>query len=181
MKLRSKIMISSILFSLLLFLRSCITYENPTLKVPKIVVKTPKVIERPGDKHEAPKKTIYVPPEGSIEIKPKDPTKTIDDVIEVKVKWFGKTFHPGARIGLLPISPGIDAKVYFIGRLGVELGVGTMVVRNFDNSLFFDGISPTVGISYRLDKIKWLQNSETVIVYQPLLRVPTSLGLRWNF
>lgn len=187
--MKRKILIGLILSSIVLFVRACNGYKNQTADKPDIKVSVPIKKEKGtiGKKEDSQvdeddsSDDVYVPPEGKITITPKDPTKTIDEVINVKVDWYGRTFHPGLRMGLLPLSPGIDFKLYFIGRLGFELGVGTTLVRQFDQSPSFDGLSPTVGMSYRLDRVSWLQNSEVAFVYQPLLRVPYSIGLRWNF
>lgn len=118
-------------------------------------------------------KTAYVPPEGRIEIRPKDESKSLAELVEVKIKWYGLTFRPGLQLGLLPTAAGLDFKLAYIGRLSLTTGVLT----NFNRL-----VTPTLGLTYHLDGLSkgWLMNTEAVCGYSPLSLAPVYCGFRLN-
>lgn len=141
---------------------------------PITVIKT-RVLTKIKYKTRVETKIIYVPSEGSIEIKPKDPDKELEDVIEVKVKWYGLTFKPGFQIGLLDTSFGLDFKLAYMNRLG--LNTGLLI---FPRGAGAASLSPTAGFSYRLDRFRFIDNTEVMCVYSPLFLIPVNCGLRIN-
>lgn len=114
----------------------------------------------------------YVPPEGSITLSPKDKSKTIDEVVEVKVKWYGLTFRPGFTTTIAPIGLILDSKLAYMNRFGLIGGLG-----------LYPYLTPSVGMSYRLDAVKWLSNTEAACMYLPLSLgiLPMNCGVRINF
>jgi hypothetical protein len=149
-----------------------IVYKTRLVKVPKIVTKFKTIT-----KEKVVIKEVYVPPEGHVEIIPKDPEKDISDLIEVKRKWWGLTFKLGGFAGPV-LNPNaqrklgfaVDSKLLYVNRFGLELGVGR-----------FQRWTPTLGLSYRLDRFKFIDNLELVGAYLPLDVVPATIGLRSNF
>lgn len=125
------------------------------------LLKTPLVVI---DKH----KLIYVPSEGGIQIKTKG-GKRLEEVAEVRVKNIGFVFRPGVQVSI-PVSYGIDSKVFFWNRLGLNLGF------IYTNPIFY----PTVSISYKLDRLRILVNTEVFIGQQILNPLGLYVGLRIN-
>lgn len=118
---------------------------------------------------------LYVPPEGSITIRPKDKNKSLADVVEIKRKWYGLTLEPGLEIGVINGSFGVDVKLAYINRLGLITAVSV-------DQLTTKTVSPAIGVSYRLDGLSrgWLRNTEGLIEYKPLSRIPIEIGVRIN-
>jgi hypothetical protein len=129
---------------------------------------------KPIDNSETPV-VRYVPPEGRVEVRPKDPTKTLDELVEIKIKWYGLTLKPGMAWGLLPSAFGMDLKLAYLGRIGAEFGISKQ------GSIYdLYGLTPRLSLSYRLDRIKFIQNTELYVGWTPLGRYPAEVGLRWN-
>lgn len=104
-------------------------------------------------------KEIYVPPEGKVIITPKDPNKKLEDVVNITVKRVGFTLQPGMQLTMLPyVGGGLDVKLVFINRFGAGLGLNYFHVS--DNNYY---ISPTVNVTYRLDRIPYVRNSEALL------------------
>lgn len=123
----------------------------------------------------SPKKIInkYIPPEGNITITPKDPTKSIDDLVKIHYQEIGWTFEPGLELsGNLYYSYGVDAKLFYAYRFG--LGAGLVGGSNVTTLL-----SPDIFVSYRLDQIH-LRNTEAIVTYVPAAKIPFGLGVRIN-
>lgn len=64
----------------------------------------------------------YVPPEAVVTITPKDKTKHLADLIDVKVKGYGLTFKPGIQ-ATFPLGIGLDVKLAFYRRYGGGIGL----------------------------------------------------------
>jgi hypothetical protein len=117
----------------------------------------------------------YIPPEAEVIITPKIPDENLSDVVDIKIaKTYGFTLEPG--LGLYAIIPGIglDLKVLYYEKFGIELG----------GAKFFGTLgayTPTASISYRLDAFRMLRNSELQLSYCPMGKIPASVGLRVNF
>ena len=114
----------------------------------------------------------YVPPEGKIVIKPKDPSKKLEDLVEVNYKWYGLSFRPGLQLAIIPMGLGLDAKLIFVNRFGLNAG-GIFLIQSRT-------ITPTLGLSYRLDKIKFIYNTEFQCSYIPIGLIPVACGVRVN-
>ena len=71
---------------------------------------------------------VDVPSEGKVTIKPKG-GKKLEDVVDIKIQKFGLTFRPGLQIGI-PYSTGLDGKIVFWNRLGLNLGFLYSIVYN---------------------------------------------------
>lgn len=110
----------------------------------------------------------HVPSEGGVVITPKDKTKKLEDVVDITVHKSGMTRRIGLQTAIAPFGFGVDYKVYFFGRLG--LNVGGM---HYPSRFTF---TPTVSVSYKLDRLKIFQNTEVMVGYQPL---PTSRISNW--
>lgn len=132
---------------------------------------TPKV-ETPSASEERPP---YIPPEAEIIVTPKDPTKTLSDVVNVKIEdRYGFTLEPGLTGNLLPLGIGLDLKWAYYEKIGTEVGM----VESFGS---LGSISPSFSLSYRLDSFRLLANTEVEISYLPLAKIPVSTGIRINF
>jgi hypothetical protein len=116
----------------------------------RVVIKTRKVIV-PTDK------IVYVPPEGKVIITPKNPTKKLDDLVTIRYDRYGFTFEPGMQFTILPLGGGLDVKLAFINRLGLGVGVNYFSRGNGDYY-----ISPTANVTYRLDFIRFVKNTEAL-------------------
>lgn len=115
----------------------------------------------------------YVPPEGQVIITPKDPTKTLDQVINTNYKTWGFCKEFGLALDVAPLGIGLDMKFFFIKRFGAVIGI--------DHSEFpMRSTTPTLGVSYRLDRISFLHNTELVVKYAPLSAFPLWGGVRIN-
>lgn len=115
----------------------------------------------------------YVPPEGNITITPKDPTKTLDELVNIKYKEWGLTHGLGLEGSIAPLGIGLDIKLVYFYRLGGNIGINYF--RSFDNR---DFITPTIGLSYHLDRVPLLIHSEILLGYSPLGLLPAYLALR---
>lgn len=117
----------------------------------------------------------YEPPESKIIITPKDPQKTLDQVINVKIiDTWGFTLEPGLDLEGIGPGVGLDFKFFYVGKVGAEVG--------FEKYFgYFDSFSPTVGLSYRLDRYRMLANTEIKLDYAPVGKIPVSGGIRINF
>ena len=146
--------------------RPKITGYHKAIK-PITVLKT-RILYRTRTKY----KTVYVPPEGYVKIKPKDPEKTLEDVVEVKIKWYGLTLKPGLQFGMLNIGYGLDFKLAYINRFG--LNTGFLIIPNRQTHT----ITPSLGLSYRLDRLPLISNTEAQCAYTPLSLIPINCGLR---
>jgi len=118
-------------------------------------------------------KTVYVPPEGYVEIKPKDPDKKLEDVVKLKIKWYGLTFKPGFQFGALNLGYGLDFKFAYFKRFGLNTGF-LIFPRKAGR------ITPSLGLSYHLDQIPLITNTEAMCAYTPLVSglIPVNCGLR---
>lgn len=112
---------------------------------------------------------VYVPPEGKITIVPVQKDKEIQDVVEIKVQTWGLTSKFGYQYAL-PLRVGLDWKAFYFGRLGVE-PIGFLAGK--------DSLDFAVGASYRLDKIRFIDNTELKFSYSPLTQ-RVYFGLRAN-
>lgn len=107
----------------------------------------------------------YVPPEATVTITPKDPSKKLEDLITVKVKTYGLCFKPGIQVAF-PLGVGLDAKLAFYGKYGVGvagiLGHGTgSSIQRLDAAVFgsrhferFDNLESVVGLKFNVTGIK---------------------------
>lgn len=118
-------------------------------------------------------KNVYVPTEGYVTITPKDPTKRLEDVVNISYKTSGTTLGLGLETSVLPRGFGVDAKFLFASRWGVGLGLNY-----FNSERDGDFFSPTGHISYRLDQIKYIHNTELLFGLGVLPRNFGYLGLR---
>lgn len=143
-----------------------------TVTKPVTVIKT-RILTKIKYRTKIKTKVIYVPPEGSVEIKPKDPGKKLEDVVEVKVKWYGLTFKPGFQTGFVTMGLGLDFKLAYVNRFGFNIGA-------LLQPKGMVGVSPSLGLSYRLDRIKFIDNTEVMCAYTPLSPIPVNCGLRIN-
>lgn len=143
-------------------------YETEKQYVPIYKYKTRTVYIGESNKE---RNQVYVPPEGGIEISPKDKTKKLSDIVEVKRTWYGLCLRPGVGYGANPSRLLLDFKVAYANRLGLVTGVSVG-----------SGISPTLGLAYHLDGVSkdWLMNTEVTLGYAPLYYMPWYLGLRIN-
>lgn len=160
--------------SLLMILHRGCRHESPNK--PKTIVENPngsKVIVRHTNDKQRTDTTPYIPPEGKVIITPKDPTKSINDVIKIHYQRYGFTFEPGIQTVLFAEpNLGFDVKVIYARRFG--LNVGFVAGRNLSVL-----VSPTVSMSYRLDQIH-LPNTEAFIGYVPLDKFTIQTGFRIN-
>lgn len=83
--------------------------------------------------------TIYIPVEGKVEI--------INN--KIKIKSFGLTSRLGLQLSTFPVLWGVDMKVVYWNRLGLNLGY-------LDKGL-------TVTMSYKLDKVPFITNTELFV------------------
>lgn len=116
----------------------------------------------------------YVPPEGETEITPKDPSKSIDEIVTIKYKTWGFTNDIGFQLGLVGgYSVGLDYKFFYLGRFGANIGVlGGKNITTY--------VTPDLTLSYHLDRISWIHNTELFVGYAPTARIPYQMGLRIN-
>lgn len=116
----------------------------------------------------------YVPPEGYTTIESRVPGKSVEDLIRIRRHEFG--IFPGEfgiQTSFLRPSIGLDTKVVFLGRWGLNVGV-------LGSSHFDYYISPTASISYRLDRLPHIHNTELWVGFVPLSRYTIQTGLRIN-
>ena len=148
-------------------------YELKTAEVKFVeVIKTKKIVQLqtrtvylpPGES------PIYIPPEGGVVITPKDPTKTLGDVVDIQVNRMG-LIHELGVFASYPKGIGLDMKWFYIERFGLEVGA------RIDNH---KTVSPTFGGSYRLDRSSWLKNTEFACGWAPINYFSTWCGLRLN-
>lgn len=119
--------------------------------------------------------TTYLPPEARVTVEPKDPAKTIGDVVKVTVTGtWGFTAEPGLDLSAAPLGAGLDLKLFYVRKLGAEIGAVYFAdpVQRF---------SPSIGLSYRLDGYRLLKNTEAVVAYAPNSPVLGWVGIRVNF
>jgi hypothetical protein len=116
----------------------------------------------------------YIPPEGRTTIESKIPGKSVNDLIKISQKTFGFTFEPGISTAFIAEpNVGLDAKFAYFGRFGLVGGI--LAGRGLNL-----GVSPYMGISYRLDRIKYIHNTEVWLGFVPLATINYQLGLRIN-
>jgi len=112
----------------------------------------------------------YVPPEGYIEIKPKDHTKNLKDLILVKIKDRGFTRKLGFQASY-PSGFGLDYKLVFYKRFGGSIG-----------GLYFPQKKKadfSTSLSYRLDRLPAFDNLEVMVGYAPITSTKF-VGIRIN-
>lgn len=143
--------------------------DSPRMVIKTRILKVPKLIHRTKIVF----KNVYVPPEGSITITPKDPTQNLEDVIEVNKKWYGLTLKPGFALSVYPIAYGLDVKLAFASRFGLGLGV-LYSPRN-------QHVMPTLPLTYRLDRLPLVDNTEAYCAYAPFSSLNLNCGLRIGF
>lgn len=120
----------------------------------------------------------YIPPEAKVIITPKDTTKKLDDLINVKItNTWGFTRQPGLDISFLPLGVGLDFKWFYAYKLGTEVGTRA----NLNSSGRIDSVVPTLGLSYRLDRYKAFSNTELKLTYSPIGVIPIGVGIRVGF
>lgn len=116
----------------------------------------------------------YVPPEGSVTITPRDPSKTLDEVVTVKYKTWGLTLEPGLDFAAAPFGMGLDVKWLYYKKFGIETG-----------ALYFadpfNKYSASLSASYRLDYYSLLKNTEFVVGYASNSPILGWVGIRINF
>lgn len=136
-----------------------------------------KTLGRLGDKDKdsVPERAPYIPPEATVIITPKDKTQKLTDIVNISIQdKFGFSLEPGLDVALAPAGIGLDFKLLYAWKFGAEVG--------FDEYVYpVDAFSPTLGLSYRLDRYSMLKNTELKLSYAPLLRIPLSFGIRVNF
>lgn len=120
-------------------------------------------------------KTVYLPPEGHATITSKDPSKKLEDVVDIKYIVRGFVFEPGFQFSVFPLGGGIDAKIIYWNRLGVSAGFGY-----FKHLYYPDSVSPTGAITYRLDRIPFVHNTELFVGAMPLPILSGYAGFRWG-
>lgn len=114
----------------------------------------------------------YIPPEGEIRINFKDPKRGIDyDVYGILPANKGWGLKAGSVKGSFYF--GIDKKFAFANRWGVIGGFG------YRTDYGARGISPDLGISYRIDR-GIFQNTEFAASFVPLPFQTLFLGFRIN-
>lgn len=117
----------------------------------------------------------YLPPEARVVVTPKNPKDKLEDVVNIRISGsWGPAFEPGLDLVMLPLGVGLDAKVFYYGRLGLEVGGEKYFVLS-------KRTSPTVGVSYHLDWIPLMRNTELKISYAPLSDTAISAALRLSF
>lgn len=116
----------------------------------------------------------YVPPEGSVEISIKDPSKKLSDVVTVKYKTWGLTLEPGLDFAAAPFGMGLDVKWLYYKKFGIETGV-----LYFADP--FNKYSASLSASYRLDYYSLLKNTEFVVGYASNSPILGWVGIRINF
>lgn len=138
-----------------------------------VLPQTPRILdEKKSPVPNVPKaRTPYVPPEGHITITPKDPEKTLEEVVNVVIKDRGITFTPGVHYAV-PDRLGADIKLAYRGRLGLGAGANVRLGSFADARIL--GYA-----SYRLDRIRFVQNTEAFVGYTNKKEV--QVGLRINF
>ena len=119
----------------------------------------------------------YVPPEGQVTITPKDKSKSLDDLVTIKYRRFGFITNPGLNLSLVPLGLGVDAKLAYFNRTGL---IGGFTVFEGEGTMRAFWFSPILGLSYRLDRIKFLKNTEVFGAWAPFSRYECSLGVRVN-
>jgi hypothetical protein len=113
---------------------------------------------------------IYVPPEGKV---------TVDPGGKLSIQRYGFTFEPGLTYSPFQHSVGLDAKFAYWNRFGIVGGIVYGHSQHDTNFNFDTGLTPLLGISYRLDKL-YLPNTEAVLSYAPMYRSFIFLGGRIN-
>lgn len=116
----------------------------------------------------------YNPPESKIIITSKDPTKTLDQVVNVSYKTWGFTLEPGIQASIVPLGFGLDCKLIYINRWSGIVGMEYMKLANIH------AITPTLTLSYHLGT-NYFKNTELILGYSPLGPLPAYLGVRINF
>lgn len=119
-------------------------------------------------------KQPYIPEEGKVIITPKDPTKKISDVINIKVQKMGFCFKPGLKLNLLPYGIGLDIKFAYAYRFGATVGMSYL------RFLETERISPTIGVTYH-PWDNFFKNTDLFIDYTPVGPAPVAGGLRISF
>lgn len=122
-------------------------------------------------------KIIYVPQEGRVVIEPKEKNKQLEDVVNIKIKNKGLNFSPGLQLIGPKSRIGIDFKLVYWNRWGIVGGITFPFLKiAFPESV----IAPTVGVSYRLDRLKYIKNTELSCGYIYLTLIPVYCGFRIN-
>ena len=113
---------------------------------------------------------IYVPQEGTVTVISKDPEKKVEDIVEFKVKDKGFAHAIGFKAAY-PAYVGGDVKLVYWNRFGAELGAGYAFERK--------KMGVDVGVSYRLDRLLPIFNTEVYCGYEPLGKT-VLVGFRIN-
>lgn len=152
---------------ILLFSKAC-NKENPQPQIPKnkIVIHSPFRIKN--------QVSPYVPPEGHITITPKHKGDNINDLIKVHYQKLGFSHELGLQTSMFEKSLGLDCKVFYMERFGLNLGL----LASPDFPLY---VSPTATVSYRLDRLlPFTHNTEVWAGLVPLSRFTYQAGIRVN-
>jgi len=132
------------------------------------IIKT-KIIKVPFEK------IVYVPVEGQIEIKPKDPKTNIDDLVKITIKNKGLTKKVGFQADILERGYGPDIKLFYWGRMGINTGILVYPSKG--------QIAPDASLSYKLDRLWLFDNIEAFLGYKFFVlskHGPLVFGLRIN-
>lgn len=129
---------------------------------------------RPGGGQSIPSdiRQNYIPPEATVIVTPKDPTKNLSDVVNVRiVDIWGIAVEPGLEGYIAPLGLGAGIKYFYYKKVGLTMGLDKFVSPvNF--------FSPSLGVSYRLDRYRILSNTELQLSYLPIGKIPVAFGIR---
>lgn len=116
--------------------------------------------------------TPYTPSEGTITLEPVDPNvKDINDIIRIHRQVWGFTRELGIQTSFFQVSAGLDYKFFFVRRFGATVGI----LGSNQFSLF---VSPTVAVTYKLDRLPAVHNLSLWVGFVPLSKYQYQAGLR---
>lgn len=120
------------------------------------------------------KKAPYIPPESKVTLVTKQPNSLLSSnrTETLSFKEWGFTHEIGLEVNPFPVGFGLDFKWFYINRLGTGIGVNYFLQAN---SRY---VTPTLNLSYHLDKIPFLTSTELVLGYSPLGPMPAYIALR---
>lgn len=159
--------------------RATLTAESFLHLTPRNVPRLPssKIGKVPNDLSSLQKTLPYIPPESKVTEISSQPNSLLSPSRTKTIKFdeWGFTHEIGLELEPFPIGVGLDFKWFYISRLGTNLGLN-LVQANSRNY-----VTPSLSLSYHLDRIPFLTSSEILLGYSPLGPLPAYLALRLTF
>lgn len=119
----------------------------------------------------------YIPPESKVVLVSKQPNSIFSPnrTETISFKQWGFTHELGLEIEPFPVGVGLDFKWLYLSRLGSNIGFNLVRSPSGNNVTY---TTPSLSLSYHLDRVPFLSSTEILLGYSPLGPLPAYLALR---